>query len=260
MVLKAKGLPVLFLPALYYPISSDARQTGFLMPSYGSSSYRGQVISNGFFWAIGRSQDATILHDWYSKTGQAVDGEYRYVSLRGGGQHQQHLHGRERNHVSEPGRHRNAASGVEKLQPERIAQPGHRCVVVRAGARLLFFEHRSAAASDRGHQQHVAAQSHLRRIHQRHAARLPHYRHLRSQRGFQRDHLVKHPWERAARQCAAARSDCQQVRPRVRVGDERVRPSQPGGPRHRRSSTETSIAWISTRRCDFRSTGYRSSL
>jgi LPS-assembly protein len=85
MLLKAKGLPVLFLPVLYYPISSNARQTGFLMPSYGSSSYRGQVVSNGFFWAIGRSQDATILHDWYSKTGQAINGEYRYVSLRGGG-------------------------------------------------------------------------------------------------------------------------------------------------------------------------------
>jgi LPS-assembly protein len=85
MLLKAKGVPVLFLPALYYPISSDARQTGFLMPSYGSSTYRGQVISNGFFWAIGRSQDATILHDWYSKTGQAINGEYRYVSLKGGG-------------------------------------------------------------------------------------------------------------------------------------------------------------------------------
>jgi LPS-assembly protein len=85
MLLKAKGIPVLFLPALYYPISSDARQTGFLMPSYGSSTYRGQVVSNGFFWAIGRSQDATILHDWYSKTGQAINGEYRYVSLRGGG-------------------------------------------------------------------------------------------------------------------------------------------------------------------------------
>jgi len=85
MLLKAKGLPVLFLPALYYPISSNARQTGFMMPSYGSSSYRGQVISNGFFWAINRSEDATVLHDWYSKTGQAISGEYRYVALHGSG-------------------------------------------------------------------------------------------------------------------------------------------------------------------------------
>ena len=28
MLLKAKGVPVLYLPALYYPISSDARQPG----------------------------------------------------------------------------------------------------------------------------------------------------------------------------------------------------------------------------------------
>ena len=48
------------------------------MPTYGSSSLRGQSIHNAFFWAIDRSQDATILHDWFSKTGQGVGSEYRY--------------------------------------------------------------------------------------------------------------------------------------------------------------------------------------
>jgi LPS-assembly protein len=85
MVLKVKGVPALYLPVMYYPMSKDNRATGFLMPSYGSSSYRGQIWSNAFFWAINRSQDATVLHDWYSKAGQAVSGEYRYVSLGGGG-------------------------------------------------------------------------------------------------------------------------------------------------------------------------------
>src|SRR5947199_6182736 len=85
MPLKGKGIPVLFLPALYYPIGSNNRQTGFLMPSYGSSTLKGQTISNGFFWAIDRSRDMTILHDFYSKTGQAVGGEDRYVDLRGVG-------------------------------------------------------------------------------------------------------------------------------------------------------------------------------
>src|SRR5437588_3598508 len=85
MLLKAKGIPVLFLPALYYPIGSNNRQTGFLMPSYGSSTLKGQTVSNGFFWAIDRSRDMTILHDFYSKTGEAVSGEYRYVDLRGAG-------------------------------------------------------------------------------------------------------------------------------------------------------------------------------
>src|SRR4029453_1483295 len=85
MFLKVKGVPAIFLPVMYYPLSKDNRSTGFLMPSYGSSSYKGQTISNAFFWAINRSQDATFLHDWYSKTGQAVAGEYRYISLGGSG-------------------------------------------------------------------------------------------------------------------------------------------------------------------------------
>ncbi len=85
MFVKVKGVPAIYLPIMYYPLSKDNRSTGFLMPSYGSSSYKGQTISNAFFWAIGRSQDATFLHDWFSKTGQAVAGEYRYVSLGGAG-------------------------------------------------------------------------------------------------------------------------------------------------------------------------------
>jgi len=85
MMLKVKGVPALYLPYMYYPLSKDNRNTGFLMPSYGASSYKGQTISNAFFWAINRSQDATILHDWYSKTGQSIAGEYRYLSLGGSG-------------------------------------------------------------------------------------------------------------------------------------------------------------------------------
>ena len=48
------------------------------------SSLRGQSIHNAFFWAINRSQDATFLHDWFSKTGQGVGSEYRY-NCGGGG-------------------------------------------------------------------------------------------------------------------------------------------------------------------------------
>lgn len=78
-VFRVKGVPVMYLPLFYYPIQEDDRATGFLIPTYGASTYRGQTISNAFFWAIGRSHDATIFHDWFSKTGQGVGGEYRYV-------------------------------------------------------------------------------------------------------------------------------------------------------------------------------------
>jgi len=79
MVMKVKGVPLFYLPAIYYPINKEDRATGFLMPVYGSSSLRGQTLSNAFFWAINRSQDATIMHDWFSKTGQGMGGEYRYT-------------------------------------------------------------------------------------------------------------------------------------------------------------------------------------
>jgi len=69
---------MLYLPILYYPTKREGRATGFLIPTYGTSTLRGQSIHNAFFWAIDRSQDATVLHDWFSKTGQGVGGEYRY--------------------------------------------------------------------------------------------------------------------------------------------------------------------------------------
>ena len=66
MLLRVKGVPLMYLPIIYYPIKDEDRATGFLLPTYGSSTLRGQAISNAFFWAIGRSQDATFFHDWFT--------------------------------------------------------------------------------------------------------------------------------------------------------------------------------------------------
>jgi LPS-assembly protein len=79
-VLRVKGVPVIYLPWVYYPIQDDDRATGFLLPTYGTSTLRGQAISNAFFWAIGRSQDATFFHDWFTRAGQGAGAEYRYVA------------------------------------------------------------------------------------------------------------------------------------------------------------------------------------
>ena len=76
-LVKAKGVPVFYLPAIFYPIQKDDRATGFLMPTYGTSSYKGRTFSEAFFWAINRSQDATFLYDYYSKRGQGAGVEYR---------------------------------------------------------------------------------------------------------------------------------------------------------------------------------------
>ena len=78
-VIRVKDVPVFYLPVLYYPIQDDDRATGFLIPTYGRSTYRGQSLSNAFFWAINRSQDATFLHDWFMSRGQGGGTEYRYI-------------------------------------------------------------------------------------------------------------------------------------------------------------------------------------
>jgi len=65
---------------MYYPLQEEERATGFLLPTYGTSTYRGQAVSNGFFWAISRSRDLTMMHDWFTRSGQGAGAEYRYVA------------------------------------------------------------------------------------------------------------------------------------------------------------------------------------
>lgn len=82
-VLKVKGVPLMYIPYAYYPLKNGQRATGFLLPTYGTSIVRGQAISNAFFLAMGRSQDATFFHDWFTRAGQGVGAEYRYVASAG---------------------------------------------------------------------------------------------------------------------------------------------------------------------------------
>ena len=78
-IVEVKDVPVFYLPMLYYPIQEDDRATGFLLPMYGSSLATGSSISNAFFWAINRSQDATFFHDWMFSRGNGLGTEYRYL-------------------------------------------------------------------------------------------------------------------------------------------------------------------------------------
>ena len=77
-VFSVKGVPMLYVPVLYYPTKKDDRATGILIPTYGSSPVARPIPDNAFFWVLGRSQDLTFEHDWYSKTGQGGGSEYRY--------------------------------------------------------------------------------------------------------------------------------------------------------------------------------------
>lgn len=76
--LKLGGIPVLWLPYLIVPLKSE-RQTGLLTPEVGQTQRRGFYISESFFWAISRSQDATFTLKNYELAGLKPLTEYRYV-------------------------------------------------------------------------------------------------------------------------------------------------------------------------------------
>ncbi len=78
-VFKVKGVPVLYMPLLYYPIRKDGRSTGFLLPDIGWDGAKGFKTSIGFFWAMSRSADQTFSLDRYSEAGYGLGHELRVL-------------------------------------------------------------------------------------------------------------------------------------------------------------------------------------
>ena len=72
-----KGIPVLYLPFATLPAERLPRQSGFLIPNIGTSSIKGEILGESFFWAINRSLDAHFGAEYFSKRGWAPQGEFR---------------------------------------------------------------------------------------------------------------------------------------------------------------------------------------
>ena len=68
----------------YFPFFAAAirreRQTGFLFPKFGQSNRKGYYLETPFFWAIDDSKDLTAAPLYYSKLGEGLTAEFRYVS------------------------------------------------------------------------------------------------------------------------------------------------------------------------------------
>lgn len=76
--LKVNSVPIFWLPYLVVPLKSE-RQSGLLTPEFGYVNNRQLFISQDFFWAISRSQDATFTLKNYEHGGLKPMVEYRYV-------------------------------------------------------------------------------------------------------------------------------------------------------------------------------------
>jgi LPS-assembly protein len=77
--LRIRGVPILYTPYLQFPID-NRRRSGFLMPSFGSSSDNGFEIYTPYYWNIAPQMDATFHPRLMSKRGMLLGGEFRYVT------------------------------------------------------------------------------------------------------------------------------------------------------------------------------------
>jgi LPS-assembly protein len=79
-----KGVPMLYLPWISFPLSS-ARQSGFLFPTLGSSSSSGAIVAVPWYWNIAPNQDLTATPTLYSRRGVDLGAEYRLLEHSGQG-------------------------------------------------------------------------------------------------------------------------------------------------------------------------------
>jgi LPS-assembly protein len=75
---RVRGVPVMYLPVFLFPTSP--RQTGLLIPSFGSGTRDGIRIEQPFYWDINPSQDLTLAYHLRSKLGNGGALSYRYMT------------------------------------------------------------------------------------------------------------------------------------------------------------------------------------
>jgi LPS-assembly protein len=71
------GFPIFYFPYATHPVARDSRDTGFLIPTVGRSSSKGNIAGDSFYWAINRSMDATVGAEYFSTRGWSQRGEFR---------------------------------------------------------------------------------------------------------------------------------------------------------------------------------------
>lgn len=81
--LEVAGIPVAYTPYLSHPDPTVKRKSGFLAPSFGSSSDLGYVIRTPYYFAISPQADATVTPGYSSDEGPMMAGEYRQRLGRG---------------------------------------------------------------------------------------------------------------------------------------------------------------------------------
>ncbi|MCI0401937.1 MAG: LPS assembly protein LptD, partial [Acidobacteria bacterium] len=74
---RVKKVPVFYFPFAAHPVGQLKRQSGFLTPTFGTSSRKGVILGESFYWAVNRSLDLTLGAEYWSSRGWAQHAEVR---------------------------------------------------------------------------------------------------------------------------------------------------------------------------------------
>ncbi|WP_194791260.1 LPS-assembly protein LptD [Pseudomonas sp. UFMG81] len=85
VTLRVKDFPVFYTPYIYFPID-DRRQSGFLPPSFSSTSDTGFMLVTPYYFNLAPNYDATLYPRYMAKRGMLMEGEFRYLTKSSEGQ------------------------------------------------------------------------------------------------------------------------------------------------------------------------------
>lgn len=74
---RIKNVPILYLPYISLSISKRERQSGFLLPTSGSSNIKGRTFHAAYYQTLGRSADVLFRTDIFSKRGLGFGFDFR---------------------------------------------------------------------------------------------------------------------------------------------------------------------------------------
>jgi len=77
--LRFGNVPILYLPKLSFPTNDD-RKSGFLIPSFGSSSKRGLEIEIPYYWNLAPNADLKTTVNWMKKRGAEIKSQLRFLT------------------------------------------------------------------------------------------------------------------------------------------------------------------------------------
>ncbi|WP_254779322.1 LPS assembly protein LptD [Luteibacter sp. 329MFSha] len=82
--MRYRGVPFMYLPYFTFPLD-DRRKSGFLYPTFGSSTRSGTFLNLPYYLNLAPNYDATITPGYYSDRGPMLGGEFRYLLPRSNG-------------------------------------------------------------------------------------------------------------------------------------------------------------------------------